>query len=69
MYQTNETNRTDVRSLTTDEIDAVGGAGIQAFASLVSGFGCFGIPGDNGHGGIIYTSPTLGRLNNPRWPL
>jgi hypothetical protein len=66
MTTIDQTNHTAVRCLTNDEIDAVAGAGIQNFAGAASGFGCFGIPGDNGHGGIIYTSPTVGRLP---WPL
>ncbi|MEW5963245.1 MAG: hypothetical protein AB1749_06735 [Pseudomonadota bacterium] len=51
----------DIRALETDEIDAVTGAGIN-LGTLGGGLGCFPIFTPDGKGGVIITSPTLGRL-------
>jgi hypothetical protein len=57
--------RSEPRSLSNEEIEAVSGAG---FSPILGGaLNCFPIFTEDGHGGIITTSPTLGRLSRPRF--
>jgi hypothetical protein len=62
---TKTTNETQLRPLTQDEINAVNG-GLKSVAT--GGLNCFPIFTDDGHGGVIVVSPTLGPLTHPiKW--
>lgn len=50
-----------LRALSQDEINDVAG-GLKSVARVSGGQGCFPIFEDDGKGGIIIISPTLGRL-------
>ena len=52
-----------LRALSQDEINNVAG-GLKAVAGARGGLGCFPIFEDDGHGGVIITSPTLDPLGS-----
>jgi hypothetical protein len=65
MTSTTNANAIDqLRPLSQDEINTVAG-GLKSPLGATKGLGCFPIFEDDGHGGIIIISPTLGPLG---WP-
>ena len=60
---TNAGNTDQFRPLSQDEVNAVAG-GLKAVAGTRGGLGCFPIFEDDGHGGVIIISPTLGPLGS-----
>lgn len=51
----------EICALSREEIEAVGG-GMKSLGYVARGLGCFPIFEDDGHGGTIVISPTLGPL-------
>ncbi len=54
-------NTDQLRPLSQDEVNSVSG-GLKSVMGAPGGAGCFPIFEDDGHGGIIIISPTLGPL-------
>jgi hypothetical protein len=63
---TNAATTDQLRALSQDEINTVAG-GLKPVTGARGGLQCFPIFEDDGHGGIIIISPTLGPLG--RFPL
>jgi hypothetical protein len=66
MTMTNADTTGQLRPLSQDEINTIAG-GLKPVAGTRGGLGCFPIFEDDGHGGVIIISPTLGPLG--RFPL
>jgi hypothetical protein len=63
---TNADNADQLRPLSQDEIGAVAG-GLKSLGGMAGGTNCFPIFEDDGHGGVIIISPTLGPLGRFPW--